>query len=238
MKDIIKAIEIEKTYLDCRLKGEYPFHLVDKIKECGFEDISEYFNEKRKHQLTNINFEYIEKEPKECITEVLHMIDEKVTGILFVDTDSLFIFNGNSEYNEEYCNKNSIPVYPIYTNGGTIVSQAGDFSLGVCCPNNIKIDATFILNCIKDILQKYTNKVITIEGNDLLVDGKKVSGSAVYDKDEMFMFVAHFSFNDSINLINNICKPNKIGKTVGYIDFIDREIFKKEVKSWLQVHSI
>ena len=38
-KDIIKAIEIEKHYLECRMKNEYPFNLIDKIKECGFENL-------------------------------------------------------------------------------------------------------------------------------------------------------------------------------------------------------
>lgn len=51
MGDIVKAIEKEKEYLEYRKQGKEPFHLVDAIKECGFESLDEYFEEKKNMSL-------------------------------------------------------------------------------------------------------------------------------------------------------------------------------------------
>ena len=232
MSKLLQAMVCERTYLKYRMRDEEPFHLVDKIQELGYSSLEEYFSEKMVYEFGKIVFEYIEKQPAECIAEVLRMINEKVIGVLFVDTDSSFIFQGaGCDFNEDYCAENNIPVYPIYTKGGCIVSSAGDFSFGICLPSDCGIDRRYILENVRTILSKYSDSVI-VSGNDILIDNKKVLGSATYMQNGMFMFVAHVSFVDSSDVITNVCTKTS-GKDVGYICDVTRDAFKQEVKTWL-----
>ena len=232
MSRLLEAMEIEQEYLAYRMKGEEPYHLVDKITELGYADLTEYFNEKREYEFSHLSFDYIEKQPSECINEVLRMINEKVTGVLFVNTDEPFIFCGNGcDYDAEYCEENGIAIYPIFTNGGCIVSSNGDFSFGVCIPETTRINCNYILNDIRDILSKYTQDV-TVAGNDILIDGKKVLGSATYQQNGMFMFVCHVSFVDNTEQVQCICKKEAV-KQVGYIDCMSRDEFRQEVTALL-----
>lgn len=232
--DIRKAIEIEKHYLECRIKGEHPYHLAEKIRKCGFTKLEDYYEKKKNYLFSQLNFEYIETTQEKCLKDVFKAIEERKTCFLFADTEKTFVFNGTAKLNKDYCNKYDIPVYPIETRGGTIISSVGDLSLGICCPKSIGIDRKYILNEIKDILQRYTKLSVTVNGNDILVDGKKVIGSSSYSKNEVFMFVCHISFNDNKKLISNICITSKVSKEVGYIDFMTNKQFRQEVSKWLQ----
>lgn len=232
MSRLTQAMEVEKIYLAHRMKGEEPFHLVDKITELGFSSLAEYFAEKKDYLFDSLNFAYINKSPAECIEEVLRMIEDKVTGVLFVDTEEHFIFCGNGcEYDVEYCGANGVSVYPIFTNGGCIVSSPGDFSVGICFPDNVDVGVPYILEHIADILGRHMDGV-EVSGNDVLIGGRKVLGSASYNQNGMFMFVAHVSFTDSSALVEKICKKEAV-KEPWYIDGMSREEFKQEVSEWL-----
>jgi hypothetical protein len=235
MNKLEQAIEIEKKYLAHRMNNEEPFHLVDEVIKLGYSSLEEYFKDKQDYIFSLLKFEYIEKSPVDCITEVLRMIKDKITGVLFVDTEDSFVFYGNDcEYNSEYCELNGIASYPIFTNGGCIVSSKGDFSVGICCPSNTNIGVSYILKNIASIINKYIDGV-EVSGNDILINGKKVLGSASYNQNGMFMFVAHVSFVDSSDIVDRICKKTT-AKEPWYINGLSREKFKQEVLEWLLIH--
>jgi lipoate-protein ligase A len=121
--------------------------------------------------------------------------------------------------------------------GGIIVHQDGDFTYGLSCPESIRVDANYILDRTRHIIQKYTDKKVTVDNNDILVDGLKVCGSTVYNKNGLFLILVYFSFNDKTELINTICNK-KTDKAPSYIDFMTREELKQEVLSWLRINSI
>lgn len=236
--DIKKAIEIEEYYLECRKKGEYPFHLVDKIKECGFESLSQFHGEKREYEFKRMKFTVTEVTQDEIVPEVHRILKNKLYGIWYADSDRTCVFNGDygeKTFNKEYCVNKNIPIYDYLTSGGTIIHKKGDFSFGISCPLKMQIDSDFVLNRLKNILQKYTDKTLTVSGNDILVNGEKICGSAIYQKNGVFLFLSYFSFSDHSNLIEHICPVPKSGKTPSYIDFITREQFKSEVTAWLMV---
>lgn len=234
MANIKKAIEIEEYYLSCRMKGEYPFHLIDKIKECGFDDLSQYHEEKRNYKFKEYKFEVIETTPVKAIAEVLKTIAQKKIAVLFADTTNTIVWTGDgSEFNVEYCLKNGIPVLPLQTSGGTIVSTVGDLNIGICMPSD-KMDANFILNGLANIFRKYTDKEVVIVGNDILVDNYKVLGSSNYNANGMFMFITPVSMTEKSELIDNIC-IKKSNKTPSYIDFMTNEELRQEVSEWLTV---
>ena len=234
--DIVKAIEIEKQYLKSRMKGEYPFHLVDKIKDCGFETLDEYFATKRIYEFEQLEFKCIEKIPSECITEFFRMMENKETGVVFIDSNETFVFSGGSKpYDEKYCEENNIPVYPLFTPGGAIVSSKGDFSIGICIPETVCSDASFILYGLKAIFDKYMSN-IEVNGNDILFDGKKICGSVGYHQNGMFCFASHFSFNDNFELIKKICGNSGSVKPTSKIEGLTPDMFREELVVWLQAH--
>lgn len=236
MADIVRAIAKEKEYLKYRMRGEEPFHLVDAVKECGFESLSDYFKAKTKYKFNSLKFVFIEKKPSECIDYFFEMMNSKETGVVFIDSDRTFVFSGESKpYNVEYCEKHSIPIYPLYTPGGAIVSTEGDFSIGICYPETVGAEVEFILSNLKSIFSKYIEGV-TVNGNDILINGKKICGSIMYRRNGMKCFACHFSFKDNSELIEKICNVSGSIKIPTVIDGLTVAMFKKELREWLRVH--
>ena len=233
MADIAKAIAKEKEYLAYRRKGEEPFHLVDAVKECGFDSLTDYFKAKTEHTFNNLPFSFVAKKPSECIDYFFKMMYEKETGIVFIDSDETFVFSGESKpYNAEFCEENNIPIYPLYTKGGAIVSTPGDFSIGICFPEYVGADVFFILSHLKSIFGKYMEGV-TVNGNDLLLNGNKICGSIMYHRNGMKCFACHFSFKDNTELIEKICDISGSIKVPTAISGLTVAQFKKELTEWL-----
>ena len=235
MDDILKAIAKEKEYLSYRRKGEEPFHLVDAVKECGFESLTDYFKAKTEYTFNKLHFSFVEKKPSECIDYFFKMMDEKDTGLVFIDSDETFVFSGESKlYNVEYCEKNNIPVYPLYTRGGAIVSAPGDFSIGLCFPETIGADSWFVLDRLKRIFGKHMENV-EVSGNDILLNGEKICGSIMYHRNGMKCFACHFSFKNNSELIEKICNISGSIKTPTVINGLTVKMFKRELSKWLRV---
>ena len=236
MSNIQKAIEIERQYIDLRLSGLEPFPLFEEIEKLGFSSLEDYFENKRSYLFKQIDFNYVEEPMPNGVSEIFKMVKTNEPGILFVDWEDTFVVSGNEgleTLNKDYCEENDITIFPLHTGGGTIVGSKGDFSFGVCCPRDIVDDSDFILNHVRDILHRHTDLAVTVNRNDICVDGKKICGSANYAFKDVFMVIMHFSFNDWSNLISNICTTNKIGKNVSFVDFVAKDEFKQEVLEWL-----
>lgn len=241
MVDIVKAIEREKEYLEHRANGVEPFHLIDAVKECGFEGLKEYFEVKREYEFNTLEFAFVEQPMPGGVAEIFNMIQANKPGVLFVDWEDTYVVCANQgleEFNKQYCEENDITFFPLRTGGGTIVGSTGDFSFGVCCPKTVVSDYVFILDHVRDILQRHTAYEVTVDGNDICVNGNKICGSASYTAGDVFMVIMHFSFYDWSELITNICAASKVGKPVTYVDFMTRTEFKQEVARWLRVKSI
>lgn len=235
MKDIIGAIEKEKEYLSFRMSGEEPFHLVDAVREFGFESLEEYFKAKRDYEFSQLKFEIIEAEAPEAIEVIQNTMLQGKTALLFAKTEFTLVWNGNGgAVNKEYCTECGIPIYPFYTGGGTIVSTPGDLNLGICYPKSDLLDSRYILEKFASLFKKYTSKTVLVSGNDILIGENKILGSATYVKNDMFMFVASVSLSEKGELISSICQKHST-KIPGHIDFIDAENLKIEVEKW-QVH--
>ena len=235
MRDIVKAIEKGKEYIEYRMKGEEPFHLVDAVNECGFESLEEYFTAKKTYLFSNLTFEVIETTTAQAISDVLAAIADKKTAVLFAETERTIVWNGDgSQFNESYCDECGIPIYPLQTGGGTIVSTAGDLNIGICVPESAGVDAPFLLAGLADIFRKYTDKDIAVNGNDLLIGGYKVLGSSTYRRNGMFMFITPVSLSEKSELIADICLKHS-AKQPAYIDFLTCDELEQEVREWLKV---
>lgn len=232
--DIIGAMNKEREYLSFRAKGEEPYHWADAVKEYGFNSLKEYFDAKRDYKFSQLKFEVVETTPEKAISNVLKAISNKKTSLLFAVTDKDLVWNGNNgQYNAEYCTECGIPVYPLYTGGGTIVSTPGDLNIGIAFPSTMNINANYILDGFAKIFRKYTNKLVEVSGNDVLVGGLKVLGSSTYHDNGMFMFITPVSMSDKSELICQICLKHST-KQPGYIDFMTSGQLREEVEVWLK----
>ena len=234
-KDILKAINVEKDYLEHKLKGECSYQLIDEIQKCGFESLEEYFNAKREYLFNQLKFEVIEVPPSKCIEEGYRTLRENLTSVFFVETPETTVYVHTSKpYNEKYCKENNLTVYNLPSGGGTIVSGENDVVIAIVIPDNFGVDTQFILNHVSEILGKYMTD-ISIVDNDILVNGGKVCGITFLRGNGMIAFLIHFSFTDNTELINSICHiDGKSVKTPSYIKELNRETLKTEVMTWLQ----
>ena len=144
-------------------------------------------------------------------------------------------FDLKKEYLMHKYLKNNIPIFLYDSYGGAIVATKDDYSLAFIVPSNIDLKSSFILENIKLILEKYFSNV-SIEGNDIFIDGLKVAGSTAYSNDKIFFMIFHFSMSEKKELILNICGAPKTGKQVGYINtnILNVNKLKEELLSWLQ----
>lgn len=236
MADIAKAVEKEQEYLAYRMKGEEPFHLIDAVKECGFDSLAEYFEAKKHYEFEHLDFEVFDVDPEGIgIYYVSKCILEKRTAYIPIDVKYTFVWVGDgSAYNAQYCSDCGIPVYPIHSQGGAIVNAKGDFNVAIIVPNSIGVNAQYFLEKLAGIFQEHTDREIKVVGNDVMLDGQKVLGSSTATNNGMFSFVAAVSLVDKTELISQICTKHS-EKIPAYIDFMTCDELEREVAKWLGV---
>lgn len=236
MKNIKEAIELEKQYIQFRLEGKEPFSFVEEIQKLGYENLKKYSDAKLEYQISELDFTVEEVYPFSAAAVMLELMREKKNGILLMDTDRTVVYHGSEDFNREYCEENNIPVIEHYSVGGTLVASDKEFSIGICMPRLQGLSTEYMLLKLKGILDKYYQEnEVTIDNNDILINGRKVCGTTVYPTQEIFGFLAQFSFDDKSELIEKICYPSKSGsnKPVGYIDKLTREELREEILLWL-----
>ena len=239
MKDIVRAIELEKEYIEHRLKGEEPFHLIDAVRECGFESLNEYFAAKPLYDLQQMSFKVIEVSPFGAIAEVNKAISEKEPTLIFVDIDSTVVWPTNrAEYNAQYVESENLPLLFTGSDGnGTLVSTPGDLGIGICIPGGKAETLSVVANGLVNILSRYTDKPVYNSGNDVIVDGRKVCGISSYLTEDVFMAITPVSLTEKLDLVKQICVKPMV-KEVGHIDFMSRDELRWEGTQWLQEPSI
>lgn len=230
MKNIQLAMGIEQEYIQYRLQGYEPYSLFEKITECGFDSLDDYYNDKREYLINCLDFEVVDTVPEQGAYMTAMSVQANHPIIIFGNTDNTYVFHGTESYNELYCQDNGINVIDYHSNGGNIIISEGDLSVGICLPVK-DISLQYILERLKSILSKFVDGV-SVDNNDIMIDGKKVIGSAIYQTDTAIGFVSHFSFSDKSDLINSICLESR--KPVGYIQGISRDQIRQEILLWLQ----
>lgn len=232
-KDIVGAMAKEREYLSFRMKGEEPYHFVDAVKEYGFGSLKEFFEAKRDYEFSQIQFEVVETTPDKAIDAVFAAISAQKNTVGFINIDYTLVLTGNlGDANKEYCDECNIPIYPYYTNGGSSVATEGDILLGICFEKTRDHLFNYLLDKVKRIFEKHSSSNFEVVGNDILMDGKKIVGSAIFNQNEMYVLINYLSFSDKKDLIENICLKHST-KQPGYIDFMTRDDFKREVLEWL-----
>lgn len=233
MKNFKKAEKIVADYRKLRLnpKEKNNFNIHKKLIEAGYNSMSDLEND--------INEDYIISSKikiKEINTDILLEEIKKSIGtntLLLVKPKKTCVYNGNKDFNYLYCKENNIPIYELGYMGGTIVASKED--LGIIFILDRSELLGFIQQKIAYIIYEIFKKTDII-GNDILIDGNKVSGSGYKKIDNSYLYYYQVSFNSDVEIIKNVCTKEikKIPKGLNNFGDKDREYFCNKMKEWLQ----
>ena len=115
-------------YLSYRMKGKEPFHLVDAVKECGFNSLDEYFAAKRKYEVSQMSIVKIAS--KDAAATIQDFIANKKHGFAYcVHDEKLCFVAGADAVNEDACAEFGYHVIFTQHTGGAVVVNKGDISV-------------------------------------------------------------------------------------------------------------
>lgn len=231
MSDIEKAMQAEQSYLCDKLSDK---NVSLDLSQYGYENLETYFSEKRDYQLKSCRIEIHETNMDDIESRVENAIMSKTPSIWIPTADEIFVWHGNEALDRDLCTELGVQVYDMNYIGGTIVSGADDLSFALIVPENIDISTSYMLLKIKNIMDKYFSDV-AIDGNDILIDGKKVLGSMQRRVNNMYIFACQISYVDRSEYIKRLCSKSSI-KIPGFIDrnILTKRALKDEVIACLQ----
>lgn len=88
-----------------------------------------------------------------------------------------------SEVNVAYCEEQGIQYYRRKSGGGCVYADMGNIMISYITPKtDVQSTFQFYLENLANALQKLGFEAVTTANNDVLIDGKKVSGNAFYAK--------------------------------------------------------
>lgn len=234
MKNLSAAMLEEKSYIDNRLNG-IESALSDRLATYGYSNLSEYFKDKRDYLFNQWIPEVYPIDVRDITTGLEDAIRNKKYGVYISYTDGLYAFHGSDEIDYELCEELGVYVAELYHQGGTIIGSERDLGIEIVAPNDIGLDAGFILNKFCEIIGKYVSGEVIIDGNDILINDKKVMGSMRRVVGNVFVWAAQISFYDYKDVISQVCTKASV-KEPSYIDssILSRDLLESEVLAWLQ----
>lgn len=235
MKNLSGAMEEEAKYIEDRLNS-ISTSLLSRLSDYGYNDLTEYFDDKREFLFSQWIPEVTYIDVATLTTELEKAVRERKYGIYISVSDGLYAFHGTDEIDYELCDSLNVCVAELYHQGGTIIGSNADLGIEIVAPMSIGLDNNYILNKFYEIISKYVDNV-TIDGNDLLVNDKKVMGSMRRNVGDVFVWAAQVSFADYSDIITQICSKKSVKKP-SYIDGkkLSKDQLEKEVLEWLQKH--
>lgn len=234
MKDLNAAMLEEKAYLNDRVHGIESV-LSERLTSYGYSDLSEYSNDKRDYLFSQWIPEVYPIDVRDITTELESAVRNQKYGVYISTTDSLYAFHGSDEIDYDLCENLGVYVAELYHQGGTIIGSEKDLGIEIVAPNDIGLDANFILSKFYEIISKHVSGDVVVDNNDILIDGKKVMGSMRRSIGNVFVWAAQVSFGDYGNIISQICTKQSV-KEPSYVDssMLSREVLESEVLAWLQ----
>lgn len=155
-------------------------------------------------------------------------------GIYISYGEGIHVYHGNQPIDYDLCEELDVRVVELKYAGGNIVGSADDLSIIIVFPESMGMSHPVIIEKFVDIIGKYVPNT-TIDGNDILVNGEKVSGSMTRTICGSFVWAAQVSFADYSEYIAQICNKPPVKKPT-YIDsnLLTRDKLEEEILVWLQ----
>ena len=112
------------------------------------------------------------------------------------------------EVNEEYCRQNGIAVVQRKSGGGCVYADQGNLMLSYISPSmhSEQVFADF-LTFVRNVLVAKGIAAVTTEHNDILVDGRKVSGAACFTSSTGTIVHATLLFDVNLDALSQAITP-------------------------------
>lgn len=229
--NIDKIIELVQSITASGVKQA---DLLPHLKKFGFTHLSKYYDAKRAHLFAKWIPEvyYIDIGEFAAVTE--DAIKNGRYGIYIPTEDGIHAYHGNDSIDYELCKSLGVRVVELNYAGGTIIGSSADLSILMVFPKEMGMNHPTVINKFREIISKYVPNV-SRHGNDIMVDGEKVSGSMTRYVGDSFVWAAQVSFADYTEYIQKICNKKQIKKPA-YIDssLLTRDQLEEELIAWLQ----
>ena len=209
------------------------------IAQAGYTNLEEYTKDKAEYILHHTDFT-IKQEKIVTSNVILPFIVKRKPAFLWMIEN-----NGNYAFVPTNFNKyDKLAKYNINAvkmgydaKNGIIITSNGDLRICILIDYSLNIDIDYFLFKCKDYLEQFFDNV-KLDNNDILINDKKVIGSATIHKNNMKCFMFQISYNNNYDIIRDIC--GKSVKEPGYIDMniIPQEKLKDEFIKWLQFFEV
>ena len=234
-KNIVQALEQEKKYLEQRSRGE-KVRLRDFVKECGYDDVNDFYWNKQAYLLKHQPY-VVEKEPYIDLSLSQQYVLDKKPALLYTincSVNYVFVPQEFTDVNKLW-NLGLTPVKLGYRyKDEVIISSDGDLRIFLIYPKEINVTSEYILGFFRSELAEIYDDV-EMRGEDILISGKKVMGSAGFRIGDMKVFITQVSYNDPSRFLEEIY--GKTTKPFGSVDarLISPYELKDRFVEWLGV---
>lgn len=234
---IEQLIVVEERYIQQRLVGLENIDFVGLLMDNGLTPES-YAYLKAEHflktfnpilivadvKLNNENFEF-ERVAKRKNTIVCGMPKERIVW-----------YPTNGDFNRQYCIDNNIIHKERPYSGGVLCVQPSDLQVGIIAVDAPPMLAKVVMDRVVLWIERGTDAEVSTDGNDILVDGRKVYG--MYNLVHQGVTVVGFNvtFDVDLDFIRSVCTKEMIKVPAGLNEFgpFDREELIIEISSWLR----
>lgn len=226
MINIEKAIEKEKEYLSFRMEGKEPFHLVDAVKECGFNSLDEYFTAKRRYEVSKMDV--VKVASKDAAATIQDFIVNKKHGFAYCVHDEKLAFVAKADdVNADACEEYGYTILDTQHTGGVVVVNKGDMSVVHFGTVGNRVMQDFADYLIERYKERGLNA--TYVDNDVLIDGYKISGLSATKYGDIQYSTIHIGINTNLDHIKAICKKPMKKVPKGLSEY---GITTEEVEKW------
>lgn len=141
------------------------------------------------------------------------LVDEPIL-LFYINKPSIIIGRNQNtieEVNQPYLDEHGIQVVRRMSGGGAVYHDLGNVSFCFIKDDDGSFrDFASFTKPVIEALHKLGASGAQLQGrNDLLIDGKKFSGNAMYAKDGRMTAHGTILFNSDLNEVNNALKPRK-----------------------------
>lgn len=149
--------------------------------------------------------------PVEAYQDAVNCIQSKTNKNHYIVYEEKYLVAGNQEPpNLQKAEELGIQVFPIQTNGGSIIVSPGDIGIGLLTNGE---SCNTLIETLRKMLVAYLSEQglnVSEDGNDVLVDGFKVASHGTLAFDGMFFAIMQISINVDLTAIQAICNKRMI----------------------------
>jgi len=236
------AMAMEKVYrkLQDNRTAKDNFGYQDKLKSFGFADTVEYEQAKAENDLKTkpIDVQYWQVSTYEELDAYNKAREQDIklgnNVLRFVTTTVPQVYIGVDciDADRQYCEDNKLLVYPCPGKSAFVTSE---FDLQICLTHQNHNLGKLLFEKLRKALTEL-GLDCEISGNDILVAGNKIVGSADWDMGLVSYYGYGITFQPDYELIDAVChKPRtKVPRGISEVSDIKRDDLVEKVKSWLQ----